>query len=136
MFLSAVAIIDCVEYLLVPTNSAKQLRRKFVFRFDVISKRVCIAHVRNLKTHFIKLGPQLQVMPCEADILSKDKLSIVVDVPTGRQRRFRFTPKIRTLATREAEIPRFVRPESNPAAESRIFEPILGDIPGFGTRGE
>src|SRR6266478_3530926 len=75
-------------------------------------------------------------MPCEADVLSKNKLSIVADVPTGRQRRFCFTPKIWALATREAEIPSFVRPESDPAAKSRIFEAILGNVPGFGTRGE
>src|SRR5258707_2880583 len=75
-------------------------------------------------------------MPCEADVLSKNKLSIVADVPTGRQRRLCFTPKIWALATREAKIPCFVRPESNPAAKSRIFEAILGNIPGFGTRRE
>src|SRR6478672_1100115 len=106
------------------------MRRKFVFRFDVISKRVRISHVRDFKTRFIKLGPQLQVMPCEADVLSKNKLSIVTDVPTGRQRRFGFTPKIWTLTTREAEIPCFVRPESDPAAKSRIFKAILGNVPG------
>src|SRR6266513_5719380 len=75
-------------------------------------------------------------MPCEADVLSKNKLSIVAGVPTGRQRRFCFTSKIWTLAAREAEIPSFVRAESDPAAKSRIFKAILGNIPGFGTRGE
>src|SRR5262249_13729190 len=75
-------------------------------------------------------------MPCEADVLSKNKLSIVSDVAPGRQRWFRFAPKIWALARGEPEIPRFVRLESDPAAKSRIFEAILGDIPGFGTRGE
>src|SRR6266550_3399325 len=75
-------------------------------------------------------------MPCEADVLSKNKFSIVADVPTGRQRRFCFTPKIWALASREAEIPSFVRAESDPAAKSRIFKAILGNVPGFGTRGE
>src|SRR5215216_3351683 len=75
-------------------------------------------------------------MPCEADVLSKNKFSIVADIPTGRQRRFCFMPIIWALASREAEIPSFVRPESNPAAKSRISEAILGNVPGFGTRRE
>ena len=99
MLVTADAITDRVEELLVPAERAKQLRRKFVFGFDVISERVRISHIRDFKTRFIKLGPQLQVMPCEADVLSKNKLSIVTDVPTWRQRRFCFTSKIWTLAT-------------------------------------
>src|SRR5262249_23568940 len=75
-------------------------------------------------------------MPCEADVLSKNKLSIVADAPTGWQGRFSFTPEIWAFATRETEVPSFVRPESDPAAKSRIFEAILGNIPGFGTRRE
>src|SRR4029077_5039965 len=75
-------------------------------------------------------------MPCEADVLSKNKLSIVADVAPRRQCWFRFAPKIWALTTREPKIPSFVRPKSDPAAEGRIFEAILGNIPGFRTRGE
>src|SRR5205814_8939817 len=75
-------------------------------------------------------------MPCEADVLSKNKLSIVADIPTGRQRGFCFTSKIWAFASREPQIPSFVRPESDPAAKSRIFKTILCNVPGFGTRGE
>src|SRR5262249_11322032 len=75
-------------------------------------------------------------MPCEADVLPKNKLSIVADVPTGRQRGFCFTSEIWAFATREAEVPSFVRPESDPTAKSRIFKTILSNIPGLRTRGE
>src|SRR5262245_12154305 len=70
VFFTAMAIIDFAEYLLVPTDSTKELRRKLVFGFNVIGKRVRVSHVRNLKTSFVKLCPQLQVMPCETDVLS------------------------------------------------------------------
>src|ERR1041385_4483400 len=136
IFANAVAIVDFVKYLLVPTNSAKELRSKFVFRFDIISECVRVTHGRDLKTSFVKLRPQLQVMPCEADVLSQNKFAVVPDIPARRQGRLCFTSEIRALAAREAEIPSFVRPESDPAAESRIFKTIFGNIPGFGTGGE
>src|SRR5262245_13682312 len=85
VFRTAEAVTNPIKYLLVPTNSAKKLRCKLIFGFNVIGKRVRVSHVRNLKTSFIKLGPKLQMMPCEADILPQNKLSIVADVPTGRQ---------------------------------------------------
>src|SRR4029077_6854443 len=97
---------------------------------------VRISHIRNFKTRFVKLGPQLQMMPREADVLSQNKLSIVANVLPRRSRMFGLTPKIWALATREAKIPSFVRPESEPAAKSRIFKASLRDIPGFGTRRE
>src|SRR5215469_15247649 len=82
VFFTAKAIVNFVEYLLVPTDSPKELRRKLVFGFNVIGKRVRVSHVRNLETPFIKLGPQLQVMPCETDVLPQNKLSIIADAPT------------------------------------------------------
>ena len=84
MLVTAEAITDCVKELLVPAKRAKKLRRKFVFGFDVISERVRISHIRDFKTRFIKLSPQLQVMPREADVLSKNKFSIVADVAPRR----------------------------------------------------
>ena len=94
MIIVAVAIIDCREELLVPPKRAKELWRKFVFRFDIISKRIRVSHIGYLKAGFIKLRPDLQMMPGETGILPENKFPIVVNVASGRQGRFGFTPKI------------------------------------------
>src|SRR5215471_17026237 len=107
------AIADCAEELLVPANRAKKLRRKLVFCLDIIRECVCISHERDFKPRFIKLGPKLQMMPCETDVLSQNKFSIVVDVAPGRQSGFGFAPKIRTLACRQPKIPALVRPKAD-----------------------
>src|SRR5262245_59779266 len=82
---TADAITDFVEDLLVPADRAKQLRRKFIFGFNVIREGISVSHIRDFKTRFIEFGPKLQVMPCEADVLSENEFSVVADVPTGRQ---------------------------------------------------
>src|SRR5881398_449310 len=81
----AVAIIDGPEELLIPAKCAEELRRKFVFGFDIIRKCICVAHTRYFKARFIELRPHLEMMPSEAGILSKNKFSIIVDIPPGRQ---------------------------------------------------
>src|SRR5262249_34441873 len=98
VLVTADAIIDFAEELLVPANRAKKLRHKFVFVLDIIRESVRISDIWHFKTRFIKLGPDLQMMPCEADVLSKNKFSIIADITSGRQRRLGSTPKIRTLA--------------------------------------
>src|SRR2546422_9629408 len=55
----AVAITDRAEELLVPANRAKELRGKFVFRFDIISECICVSHARYFEARFINLGPHL-----------------------------------------------------------------------------
>src|SRR5262249_50931488 len=92
-----VAIADGAEELLVPANSAKELRRKFVFRFDVVSECIGVSHSRHLKTGFIKFDPHLQMMPRETGILPQNKFAIVIDVVAGRQRGFGFPSKIWAL---------------------------------------
>src|SRR5947207_14343925 len=67
------AIADCAEQLLVPANRAKELRRKLVFCFDIISECVRISHVWHLEPRFVTLRPNLQMMPLEADVLSKNE---------------------------------------------------------------
>src|SRR5262249_45280498 len=94
----AAAIIDCPEELLIPAKCAEELWRKFVFGFDVISERICVPHARYLKARFVELSPELEMMPGEAGILSKNKLPIIVDIAPGRQCRFGFAPKIWTFA--------------------------------------
>src|SRR5215467_15945541 len=98
VLVTADAITDCVEELLVPTNRTKKLRRKLVFRFDVISERVCISHARHFKARFIKLGPNLQMTPGETDVLPENIFSVIIDIASGRQRRFCFASKIWALA--------------------------------------
>src|SRR5438094_1551183 len=60
----AVAIIDIAEELLVPTNRAKELRGKFVFRFDVIRVCVCVSYSRYLDARFVKRDPYLRMSLC------------------------------------------------------------------------
>ncbi len=93
-----VAITDRAEELLVPANRAKELRRKFIFCFDVVSECICVANVRNLEARFIKFGPDLQMMPGETGILPKNKFAIIIDVAPGWQRGFGFAPEIWALA--------------------------------------
>ena len=94
----AVAITDRAEELLVPANRAKELRRKLIFCFDVVSECICVANVRNFEARFIKFGPDLQMMPGETGVLPKNKFAIIIDVASGWQRRFGFAPEIRAFA--------------------------------------
>src|SRR6266542_3680449 len=94
----AVAIIDIAEELLVPTNRAKELRGKFVFRFDVIRECVCVSHSRHFEAGFVELGPKLQMTPGKTEVLHKDKFAIIIDVTSRRQRRFRLAPKVWAFA--------------------------------------
>src|SRR2546430_14846902 len=98
MNVMAVAITDGPEELLIPAKRAEELRREFVFGFDVIGERICVSHTRYFKACFIELCPHLEMMPGEAGILSKNKFSIILDIAPGRQRRFGFAPKIWALA--------------------------------------
>src|SRR5881397_4407845 len=66
MNVMAVAITDGPEELLIPAKRAEDLRREFVFGFDVIGERICVSHTRYFKACFIELGPHLQMMPGEA----------------------------------------------------------------------
>src|SRR6266480_5149407 len=93
----AVAIIDIAKKLLVPTKRAKELRGKFVFRFDVISECVCVSYSRYLEARFVKLDPYLQMAPCKTGILPKNELTIIIDITSRRQRGFRLLPKIWAL---------------------------------------
>ena len=90
----AVAITDCAEELLVPAKRAKELRRKLIFCFDVVSERICVANMRNLEARFIKFDPHLQMTPGKAGVLPKNELAIIVDVASWRQRGFGFPPKV------------------------------------------
>src|SRR4029077_8859069 len=94
----AVAIADRSKQLLVPANGAKELRRKLVFCFDVVSERICVANMRNFEPRFINFGPDLQIMPGKTGILPKNKFAIIIDVVSGWQRRLGFTPEIRAFA--------------------------------------
>src|SRR6266480_7257824 len=93
----AVAITDIAEELLVPTKRAKELRSKFVFRFDVVGKGICISNPRHFKPRFVKLDPYLQMAPCKTGILPKNELTIIIDITSRRQRGFRLLPKIWAL---------------------------------------
>src|ERR1043166_3331570 len=92
------AVADSIEQLLVPANRAKELRRKLVFCFDVISERVHISHVWHLESRLVQLCPNLQMMPRETGVLSKDEFPVIADIVPGRQCRFGFAPKIWSLA--------------------------------------
>ena len=78
------AVADCAEQLLVPANRAKELRRKLVLCFDVVSKGVRISHVWHLEARFVKLRPNLQMMPRETGVLPNDEFPVVVDIVPGR----------------------------------------------------
>ena len=93
----AVAIVDRAEELLVPAKRAKELRRKLIFCFDVVSECIRVANVRNLEPRFINFGPHLQIMPGETGILPKNKFAIIIEVASGRQCGFGFAPKIWAL---------------------------------------
>ena len=79
----AFAIRNGREKLLVPTQSAEELGRNFVFGLDVIGEGVCVADIRDFETRFIDFSPELEVMPLEADVLGENLLVIVADTATG-----------------------------------------------------
>ena len=94
----AEAIIDRAEKLLVPANRAKDLRRKLIFCFNVVSECIRVANIRNLEARFIKFGPHLQMMPGETGILPKNKFAIIIDIASGWQRGLGFAPEIWAFA--------------------------------------
>src|SRR5436305_7954674 len=104
----AVAIIDIAEELLVPTKRAKELRSKFVFRFHVISECVCVSYSRYLESRFVKLDPYLQMAPCKTGILPKNKLTIIIDITSRRQRWFRLLSYIWAISRCPARMQRLV----------------------------
>ena len=69
---------------MVPAQCAVELRSDLVLPFHIIREGVDIADSWYLKTHFIKLGPKLQVMQLKANILRHEQLAIVADIATGR----------------------------------------------------
>ena len=97
---SSRSIVDITEKLLVPSERSEELRRKFVFRFNIISKCVCISASRHFEAGFIQLGPYLQMAPGEARILAENKLAVIADIAVARQSSFGFGSKIRHLRWR------------------------------------
>src|SRR5437773_373760 len=90
--------IDAVEELLVPTQSAEELRSEFIFCFKIICERAGVADPRYLEARFIKLRPHLQMVPGKAGILSQNKFAKIAKVATARQRWFGFAAEIRAVA--------------------------------------
>ena len=74
------------QKLLVPAHRAEELRREFVFRFNVIGKDVGVAEARDLKARFKRFRPNLQVAAGVADVLPKEKLAVIAQVAFARQR--------------------------------------------------
>src|SRR6266404_5051645 len=74
------AIADGPEELLVPAERAEQLGRKLIFRFEIVGERVRIADTWHLKTRLIKFCPQLQMVPRETRVLTKNELPVIVDI--------------------------------------------------------
>src|SRR5437870_6494250 len=77
--------IDAVEELLVPTESAEELRSEFIFCFKIICERVRVTDPRHLEARFIKLRPHLQMVPGKAGILPQNKFVKITNVATARQ---------------------------------------------------
>src|SRR3954468_5357670 len=89
---------DVGEKLLIPAQRAKKLRSKLVLRFKIIGECVCIARPRNLKARFVKLRPDLQMVPGKACILPENKLAKVIDIAAAREGSFGFWPRIWAVA--------------------------------------
>src|SRR5260370_40793876 len=89
------AIADGAEELLIPSERAEKLGRKLIFRFEIGGECVRIADTWHLKTRLIKFCPQLQMVPRETRVLTKQKLPIIVDIAAARQRRVSLGAKIR-----------------------------------------
>src|SRR5437762_11974399 len=76
------------------------------------------------------------MMQSKADVLPEKEFVIIANAAPNWQGWCSFRAKIRTIARGETEIPRFVRPKANPAAESWIVKTNLSRIPGFRSRSE
>ena len=82
-----ILVADRAEELLVPAQRAEELRSDFVFRLEVVGESVGIADAGHLEARFVKLRPQLEVMPGEGDILRQNELAIVADAAAGGEAR-------------------------------------------------
>src|SRR5439155_9394838 len=98
-----ILVADCAEELLVPTQCAEELWSDFVFCLEVVGERIGVADAGYLESCFVKLCPQLEVMPREGKILRQDQFAIVANAATGRKRRCSDWEEIRTGTGREAE---------------------------------
>src|ERR1700730_18668123 len=93
-FRAVILVSDGTEKLLVPTQRPEELRSYFVFHLDVVGEGVGIAEAWHLEARLVKLCPQLEVMPCEGNILRQNELPIVANIATGRERTRSFGKKI------------------------------------------
>src|SRR5690242_5689231 len=107
MVVASEAIVDGVKELLVPTKRARKLRHKFIFCFNIIRPSVRVSDIRNFEASLINFSPQLQMMQCKTDVLSKDEFPVIIEITSGRQRCFGFTSKIWTFASGETKVPCF-----------------------------
>src|ERR1700704_4745261 len=126
--------VDLVEKLLVPAECAEKLGSEFVLRFQVVSERIRITNTRNFETRFIKLRPQLQMMPGNADVLAQNQFPIIADITTERQAVRGFGPEIWPIAYGNTKVPHLIRPKTQPRIESRMVKIHFGRVPRFGTR--
>ncbi len=69
------------------------------------------------------------MMPGETDILTENEFAIITDVAAGRQRLFRFRPKIWAFTSGQTKIPGLVWAETDAPAKGRMFETNLRDVP-------
>src|SRR5438552_3013000 len=84
-----ILVADGAKKLLVPTQRPEKLRSYFVFRLNIVGESVGIPNSGHLKACLEKLCPQLEMMPCEGNILRQNELPIVANIATGRERRRR-----------------------------------------------
>src|SRR5207302_2555104 len=77
-------------------------------------------HVTGVQTcalPILKFGPELEVMPGEADVLAQNALVVIADITAIRQRPHRFGPEIRAIARGEPEVPHLIWPKSDARAD-------------------
>ena len=128
---SSISVGHIAEELLVPADRAEKLRSEFVFRFEIINKCVGVADARDFETRFVKFGPELQVMPGEADILAQNAFVVIADITAIRQRPHRFGPEIRAIARGESEVPHLIWPKPDARADGGIIKANFSRIPRF-----
>src|SRR5436190_1598214 len=121
-----ILIADRIKELLVPTQRPEELRSDFVFRFEVVGERVGISNAGHLEARLVKLRPELEMMPCEGDILSQNDLAIVANPAARRKPGRSLGEQIGTGARGEAEIPHFVRAKTQARVEGGMRETNLG----------
>src|SRR5437660_3963343 len=123
--------IDAVKELLVPTESAEELRSELIFYFKIICERVRVANPRHLEARFVKLRPHLQMMPGKTGILSQNTFTKIAKVATARQCWFGFAPEICAVAYRHTKIPHLIWSEAKPRIEVRVIKISFGHTPRF-----